>query len=59
MPTSARCETSPRFLNAGQMIVSPSPQSLAHLRRVLEKEQHHFAMPVQSFLSEYCKGDQS
>lgn len=44
-----------RFLNAGLMILSPSMQRLAHILHVLSNEQHHFAMPEQSFLTKYCE----
>jgi len=44
-----------RFMNAGVMVVTPSSQRLAHILQVLADEQHHFAMPEQSFLTQYCK----
>eukprot|EP00442_Polarella_glacialis_P051119 CAMPEP_0115092538 /NCGR_PEP_ID=MMETSP0227-20121206/26829_1 /TAXON_ID=89957 /ORGANISM="Polarella glacialis, Strain CCMP 1383" /LENGTH=1481 /DNA_ID=CAMNT_0002484383 /DNA_START=21 /DNA_END=4466 /DNA_ORIENTATION=+ len=44
-----------RFMNAGVMVVTPSNQRLNHIIQVLSDEQHHFAMPEQSFLTEYCK----
>eukprot|EP00913_Durusdinium_trenchii_P007530 g7075.t1 len=44
-----------RFMNAGVMVITPSGQRLGHLLQVLADEQHHFAMPEQSFLTQYCK----
>lgn len=44
-----------RFMNAGVMVITPSSQRLMHLLQVLADEQHHFAMPEQSFLTQYCK----
>mmetsp|Transcript_107565 Transcript_107565/g.304183 ORF Transcript_107565/g.304183 Transcript_107565/m.304183 type:complete len:1470 (-) Transcript_107565:383-4792(-) len=44
-----------RFMNAGVMVVVPSRQRLAHIMHVLSNEQHHFAMPEQSFLTRYCQ----
>eukprot|EP00933_Yihiella_yeosuensis_P036851 TRINITY_DN3066_c1_g3_i1.p1 TRINITY_DN3066_c1_g3~~TRINITY_DN3066_c1_g3_i1.p1 ORF type:complete len:1485 (+),score=281.53 TRINITY_DN3066_c1_g3_i1:270-4724(+) len=44
-----------RFMNAGVMVITPSKQRLAHIMKVLADEQHHFAMPEQSFLTQYCK----
>lgn len=44
-----------RFMNAGVMVITPGKQRLAHILQVLKDEQHHFAMPEQSFLTQYCK----
>lgn len=44
-----------RFMNAGVIVITPSKQRLAHILQVLSDEQHHFAMPEQSFLTQYCK----
>lgn len=44
-----------RYMNAGVMVIIPSRQRLAHIIQVLSDEQHHFAMPEQQFLTEYCK----
>eukprot|EP00931_Biecheleriopsis_adriatica_P030558 TRINITY_DN1800_c0_g1_i1.p1 TRINITY_DN1800_c0_g1~~TRINITY_DN1800_c0_g1_i1.p1 ORF type:complete len:1473 (+),score=315.86 TRINITY_DN1800_c0_g1_i1:60-4478(+) len=44
-----------RFMNAGVIVITPSKQRLAHILQVLNDEQHHFAMPEQSFLTQYCK----
>jgi len=44
-----------RFMNAGVMVVVPSRQRLNHIIHVLSNEQHHFAMPEQSFLTQYCQ----
>lgn len=44
-----------RFMNAGVMVIVPSQQRLNHIMHVLSNEQHHFAMPEQSFLTRYCQ----
>jgi len=54
-PLCAVRDGDPRFMNAGVMVIVPSTQRLQHIIHVLSNEQHHFAMPEQSFLTRYAE----